>query len=450
MTALPGSHDGDVGLPDYVGGWMAHGHPGYHGYAWYRRAVAVPAGRASWDILGPTLVEDGYELYWNGQLLGGSGRLGSASRVVGTRPLRFALPTDAAGTQGVLAVRAYKLPGSRGQRRRRRHAQRAHTGSAANKRCASPRAMGANHRRLHRRSDRADRHVGSHRLDARVPISQQPQSFPDLRQYRACAHGNQEAEQCDRRMDRPDGSAYLFVAGVMDVGANCGLLDLGLEPMAPACVAHHRCIGCREYGNVQLWSPRDYNMPLLVIPYRDDKGRIQACQLRLHRNDIRAGEKKYRWLACPFEFRGASSGTPIHFTFKPATLTPGGNVIITEGALKAQTLVSLRPKARVIATSGVSCSHAEIIAASRAYNALIAFDADYKTNAAVARQLARLIAAREQDIAPHHLKTTTRIVTWQRYKGIDDAVLAGVSLRTMTILKWISTLDCFGRSSLLF
>jgi len=39
MTASPGSHDGDVGLPDYVGGWMAHGHPGYHGYAWYRLIV---------------------------------------------------------------------------------------------------------------------------------------------------------------------------------------------------------------------------------------------------------------------------------------------------------------------------------------------------------------------------------------------------------------------------
>jgi hypothetical protein len=111
MTAVPGSHDGDVGLPDYVGGWMAHGHPGYHGYGWYRRAVTVPAGRASWDILGPTLVEDGYELYWNGQLLGGSGRLGSNPRLVGTRPLRFALPADATGTRGVLAVRAYKLPG---------------------------------------------------------------------------------------------------------------------------------------------------------------------------------------------------------------------------------------------------------------------------------------------------------------------------------------------------
>jgi len=196
-----------------------------------------------------------------------------------------------------------------------------------------------------------------------------------------------------------------------------------------------------ETGNVQLWQPRDYNMPLLVIPYRDDQGRIQACQLRLRRNDLRIGEKKYRWLACPFPFRGASSGAPIHVTFKPSDLRPGKTVIITEGALKADVLVSLRPKARVIATSGVSSSHAEIIEAARAYNALIAFDADYTTNPAVARQLARLIAAREQDIAAHTLKTTTRIVTWQRYKGIDDALLANVPLETMTILEWISTLQ---------
>jgi hypothetical protein len=110
LTAPPGSHDGDVGLPDYVRGWSAHGHPGYHGYAWYRRTVTVPAGSASWDILGPTLVDDGYELYWNGRLLGGSGRLGPDPRLIGTRPLRFALPADAAGTSGVLAVRTYMLP----------------------------------------------------------------------------------------------------------------------------------------------------------------------------------------------------------------------------------------------------------------------------------------------------------------------------------------------------
>jgi Domain of unknown function (DUF3854) len=182
-----------------------------------------------------------------------------------------------------------------------------------------------------------------------------------------------------------------------------------------------------ELGNLQLWN-RDYNMPLLVIPYRDDQGRIQACQLRLHRNDLRVGEKKYRWLACPFPGRGASCGTPIHFTFKPADLPSGKTVMITEGALKADTLVSLRPKARVIATSGVSNSHSDIIEAARPYNVLIAFDADFKTNPAVARQLARLIAARQQDVGAHDLKTNTRVVTWQRYKGIDDAVLANVPL----------------------
>ena len=118
LTALPGSHDGDVGLPDYVSGWMAHGHSGYTGYAWYRRTVNVPAANASWDILGPTAVEDGYELYWNGRLLGGSGRLGPHPRVVGTRPLRFALPAGAAGARGVLALRVFMLarlaPGANG------------------------------------------------------------------------------------------------------------------------------------------------------------------------------------------------------------------------------------------------------------------------------------------------------------------------------------------------
>jgi hypothetical protein len=196
-----------------------------------------------------------------------------------------------------------------------------------------------------------------------------------------------------------------------------------------------------ESGIVQLWKARDYNMPLLVIPYRDGKGRIQACQLRLHRNDIPAGEKKYRWLSSRLERNGTSSGTPIHFTFPTGTLPPGQTVVITEGALKAETLLSLRPNARVIATSGVSCSHAEIVEAARSYNALIAFDADYKRNPAVARQLARLIAAREQDIAAYHLKTTTRIVTWQRYKGIDEALLANSTLEIMTVPQWYSALE---------
>ena len=111
LSAPASSNDGDVGLPNYLKGWGAHGHPGYEGYAWYRRSVAVPAGNREWDILGPTAVEDGYELYWNGKRLGGSGRLGAAPRVVGMRPMIFALPADAAGTNGVLAIRAFRQPG---------------------------------------------------------------------------------------------------------------------------------------------------------------------------------------------------------------------------------------------------------------------------------------------------------------------------------------------------
>ena len=111
LTAPASSNDGDVGLPNYVAGWMAHGHPGYRGHAWYRRTVAVPAGDRAWDILGPTAVDHGYELYWNGVLLGGSGRLGARPRVVGTRPMIFALPADAAGTRAVLAIRVFMQPG---------------------------------------------------------------------------------------------------------------------------------------------------------------------------------------------------------------------------------------------------------------------------------------------------------------------------------------------------
>lgn len=194
-------------------------------------------------------------------------------------------------------------------------------------------------------------------------------------------------------------------------------------------------------GIVQLWKPREYKMPMLVIPYKDNRGRIQACQIRLHKEDMSEGEKRYRWLASPLERRGCSSGTPIHFTFSVSTLFPGKTVLITEGALKAETLVSLRPQIRAIATSGVSCSHAEIVEAARTYNALIAFDSDHKTNPAVCRQLARLIAAREQDAASHNLCTTTRIVFWEGYKGIDDAAKAEkATFTTLSIPEWFATL----------
>ena len=74
---------------------------------------------------------------------------------------------------------------------------------------------------------------------------------------------------------------------------------------------------------VHIWKPRNYLMPLLVIPYKDPNGLIQACQIRLHANDISSAEKRYCWLSSPLERHGTSSGTPIHFTFLKQKLTPG-------------------------------------------------------------------------------------------------------------------------------
>jgi len=92
---------------------------------------------------------------------------------------------------------------------------------------------------------------------------------------------------------------------------------------------------------VHIWNPRNYLMPILVIPYKDAKGLIQACQIRLHARDISIGGKKYRWLASPLERRGASSRTPIHFTFAPEKLPAGETVVIVRQILARRTLTEV-------------------------------------------------------------------------------------------------------------
>jgi hypothetical protein len=68
--------------------------------------------------------------------------------------------------------------------------------------------------------------------------------------------------------------------------------------------------------------------------------------------------------------------------------------------------------------------------AARPYTLLIAFDADYRTNPAVCRQLARLIVQRLNDSREQQLRSTTNVLCWNGPKGIDDAVRANVRLRS--------------------
>src|SRR5918912_2030416 len=173
-------------------------------------------------------------------------------------------------------------------------------------------------------------------------------------------------------------------------------------------------------GHPRLGRASDYKRPALVIPYRDRQGMIQACQLRF---SGARGKSIYTWLSTSEdnlekEPRGTSSGSPIHFAMRGDKWLPDLPVVITEGALKAEAFVTLRPACRAIATAGVSVAHQAIIEAARGEEAAIAFDSDHRQNAQVCRQLGKLIAERERDARLAGLETKTSVVVWEGAKGI--------------------------------
>jgi len=57
--------------------WGLQGHYNYTGFAWYRREIRVSAGQEPQPELALLMqnVDDAYEVYWNGALVGGSGKL---------------------------------------------------------------------------------------------------------------------------------------------------------------------------------------------------------------------------------------------------------------------------------------------------------------------------------------------------------------------------------------
>ena len=118
LTPPPGARDNDVGLTGFVPGWAAHGHAGYFGYAWYRLHLIVrPAPGQTLALDGPFVVDSAYQVYVNGQLLGG---LGTFDRTVPTaygfhRPRWFSLPDNlASGGEMLIAVRVWMGPWAAG------------------------------------------------------------------------------------------------------------------------------------------------------------------------------------------------------------------------------------------------------------------------------------------------------------------------------------------------
>ncbi len=101
------------GFADYVKGWTALGHPGYAGYAWYRirvQAAAQPGQKLA--LAGPSYVDDAYQLYNDGTLVGSFGKFtGNQPTFYFTEPMMFDLPPPAADSPvRVLAFRFWMAP----------------------------------------------------------------------------------------------------------------------------------------------------------------------------------------------------------------------------------------------------------------------------------------------------------------------------------------------------
>jgi serine phosphatase RsbU (regulator of sigma subunit) len=114
LTPQDASLDPVYGVSGMVPGWTARGHAGHWGYGWYRLRVQVtaPAG-TQLGIEGPPGVDDGYQVFQNGNLLGSFGEFSSSRPVVyNTQPKRFTLPQPGSTSSPtrLLAFRVWMEP----------------------------------------------------------------------------------------------------------------------------------------------------------------------------------------------------------------------------------------------------------------------------------------------------------------------------------------------------
>jgi DNA primase len=98
----------------------------------------------------------------------------------------------------------------------------------------------------------------------------------------------------------------------------------------------------------------------------------------------------------------------------------------------------LRADFSAVATGGVACAHELLVNVSRGKTVYLAFDNDCRENPAVARQLAKLVKLRFDDVGN---QAETKILVWtDNEKGVDDALLKGEDLLEISFAEWLSVL----------
>jgi Stage II sporulation protein E (SpoIIE) len=108
LTPPGGSSNPELGSSGYIPGWTANGYPKHTGFAWYRLRVNVQSSHGRLAIKMPNEVDDAYQLYVNGQLLGELGRFGEHRvTIYSTLPQAFRLPRELRNGPITIAVRVY-------------------------------------------------------------------------------------------------------------------------------------------------------------------------------------------------------------------------------------------------------------------------------------------------------------------------------------------------------
>ena len=151
----------------------------------------------------------------------------------------------------------------------------------------------------------------------------------------------------------------------------------------------------------------------LLVPARDGAGRIVGCQVRCEDGDTR-----YRWLSSA-SHGGPGAGTPCHV---PLHTGAPSVVRITEGCLKADAATLLDPE-RILTLGfpGVATWSRVLdpLAALGVRAVRVAFDADWRTNADVAR------AMRDCCLTLKRAGYAVGVEDWRGPKGIDDLFASG-------------------------
>lgn len=161
------------------------------------------------------------------------------------------------------------------------------------------------------------------------------------------------------------------------------------------------------------WRVRFAGCRGFYIPIRNQRGQIEALQIRTDN-----GETRYLLLSSSELPGGTSSGAPAHHT-----TARGAYALITEGALKAEIIAELtgQPVIGLVAvgTFGDDFGRRLRLVRPEIRAVGLAFDADWRTNEKVQKQLRRLSAVLRG------VGLGVELVRWNgAQKGYDDWLIA--------------------------